>query len=450
MRDGKKKALKICWGCNKKEEKGQAPFRNCSKCVELKVLPSLFCSNECLRENWPRHKAWHKELTSSVDAVKCKFDAVNLTLNAGTEQDTCTNTTNGLYTKLCIEGNNLLLSMNFAEAKKKLRKAQKLDPRLPDAYGMLGSIYYMSRQFEENIKALEEGIERWAFVIVTGKYGDEDLCNVDIMGVPLKTKAAREEWAIKQFTLSVYKFLEQLASEHGRAHKKPSWYRRDAVLKRVTRFLVGALRDRCGDDQLFTVHILRIAMTWHGRVLAGSITNGVRKDTNMLVFSDIPKERTVEDLEEAAASFNAAATLEEEECDKTAETQHFSNMGDKKVCEQLVVIITGNAQRMKAEGSQKKSPFYEGCWVVVFGLTSPTGQSLNKKLGLVTNANRNQGRLAVQIDGFDEPKSLKTQNLMVIPMADKDVALISCLSDRSQWTCMQPTLERHLPQIHEL
>ncbi len=75
---------------------------------------------------------------------------------------------------------------------------------------------------------------------------------------------------------------------------------------------------------------------------------------------------------------------------------------------------------------------------------------LNKKLGLVTSANQNQGRLAVQIDGFDEPKSLKTQNLMVIPMADKDVALISCLSDRSQWTCMQPTLEKYLPQIHEL
>ena len=53
----------------------------------------------------------------------------------------------------------------------------------------------------------------------------------------------------------------------------------------------------------------------------------------MLVFSDIPKDRTVEDLEEAAASFNAAAT----ECDKIAETLHFSNMGDKKVCEQLVV-----------------------------------------------------------------------------------------------------------------
>ena len=201
---------------------------------------------------------------------------------------------------------------------------------------------------------------------------------------------------------------------------------------------VGALRDRCGDYQLFTVHILRIAMTWHGRVLAGSITNGVCKDTNMLVFSDIPKDRTVEDLEEAAASFNAAATLEEEECDKIAETLHFSNMGDKKVCEQLVVIITGNAQRMKAEGSQNKSPFFEGCWVVVFGLTSPAGQSLNKKLGLVTNANRIQGRLAVQIDGFEEPKNKK---LMVIPMAVKDVVLIACLSDRSQWTCMEPTLE---------
>jgi hypothetical protein len=72
---------------------------------------------------------------------------------------------------------------------------------------------------------------------------------------------------------------------------------------------------------------------------------------------------------------------------------------------------------------------------------------LNKKLGLVTSANQNQGRLAVQLDGFDKPKSLKTQNLMIIPMADKEVALNSCLPDKSQWTCMQPTLKKYLSRI---
>jgi len=30
------------------------------------------------------------------------------------------------------------------------------------------------------------------------------------------------------------------------------------------------------------------------------------------VFSDLPNERTMEDLEEAAASFNAAANIEEQ------------------------------------------------------------------------------------------------------------------------------------------
>jgi len=52
--------------------------------------------------------------------------------------------------------------------------------------------------------------------------------------------------------------------------------------------------------------------------------------------------------------------------------------------------------------SQNKSPFYEGCWVIAFGLTSPAGQSLNKKFGLMTkNAIQNQGRLAVQNSELD-------------------------------------------------
>ena len=32
-------------------------------------------------------------------------------------------------------------------------------------------------------------------------------------------------------------------------------------------------------------------------------------------------------------------------------------------------------------------------------------------------------------------------------MGIQDIAMISCLSDRSQWTCMEPTLEKYLPRI---
>ena len=456
------KVLKVCWGCNRKEEKGQAPFRNCSKCVELKVLPSLFCSNECLRENWPRHKAWHKELTSSVDAVQwCRGteEGIEIMKKMSDEQDT--NTTNGIYAKLCIDGNKLMHSMNFDEARRKFRKAQKLDPRLPDAYGYIGCLYAVSRQFEEAMTSMEGGVERWAFVAVTGKYGDGDF-DVAFGSIQLKTKAAQQQWAIGQFVEILYSLLDQFTSrQEGLARKKPNWYRRDAVLKRVTRFLVGALCESlsatkkiCGQDETGVLNKLIMAQTWHAHVLAGSIKNGVLDasnngllDANISVCTDLPKDRTMEDLEEAAASFNAAAIIEEDYAKLVLARHGLNTAGDKEMFQAYAASVTWNAERMKAGLSQNKSPFYEGCWVVVFGLTSSAGQSLNKKLGLVTNANQNQGRLTVQIDGLDEPKSLKTQNLMVIPMDDKDVALISCLPDKSQWTCMKPTLKKHLHRI---
>ena len=46
-----------CWGCGRTD--GAAHFKACSKCKQLKLVPCLFCSKECLRSNWPRHKAWH-------------------------------------------------------------------------------------------------------------------------------------------------------------------------------------------------------------------------------------------------------------------------------------------------------------------------------------------------------------------------------------------------------
>ena len=54
-----------------------------------------------------------------------------------------------------------MLIMEHSNSEKKFRKAQKLDPKLPDAYGDLGCAYGMSRQFEEAMTFMKEGAERW-------------------------------------------------------------------------------------------------------------------------------------------------------------------------------------------------------------------------------------------------------------------------------------------------
>ena len=49
-----------CWGCGAAPAEGRR-FQRCAKCIEQKLTPCAFCSKQCLKAHWPRHKAWHKE-----------------------------------------------------------------------------------------------------------------------------------------------------------------------------------------------------------------------------------------------------------------------------------------------------------------------------------------------------------------------------------------------------
>ena len=51
-----------CWGCGKRQPP-DIRFQACARCVE-EQLPkpySLFCSRECFKAAWPRHKQWHQQ-----------------------------------------------------------------------------------------------------------------------------------------------------------------------------------------------------------------------------------------------------------------------------------------------------------------------------------------------------------------------------------------------------
>ena len=51
-----------CWGCGRQEEPGEEPFKTCSKCRADGCIPAAkFCSGDCLKQNWPRHRRWHAD-----------------------------------------------------------------------------------------------------------------------------------------------------------------------------------------------------------------------------------------------------------------------------------------------------------------------------------------------------------------------------------------------------
>ena len=49
-----------CANCHRIPAAGEKAFSACTKCVEQKLKPALYCSRECQKENWPAHKKWHK------------------------------------------------------------------------------------------------------------------------------------------------------------------------------------------------------------------------------------------------------------------------------------------------------------------------------------------------------------------------------------------------------
>jgi hypothetical protein len=56
-------ASHACWGCGA----SGTSFKACALCVQNKMeLPCRFCSSNCLKTHWPRHKHWH---TSQAEHV---------------------------------------------------------------------------------------------------------------------------------------------------------------------------------------------------------------------------------------------------------------------------------------------------------------------------------------------------------------------------------------------
>lgn len=51
-------ALK-CQGCGKAAPKG-VKFLSCPKCVELRIHPNEFCSQQCFASSWSEHKSIHQ------------------------------------------------------------------------------------------------------------------------------------------------------------------------------------------------------------------------------------------------------------------------------------------------------------------------------------------------------------------------------------------------------
>ncbi len=136
-------------------------------------MPSLFCSDECFHNNWSRHR---KEVHKSKIEHHYSGSEVERYIHAIDASED--NVKDDPYLMAINVGRRYQVNGDFINAKKKYREAQKLNPKLPDAVGCLGYIYYESGQAQEACQLMEAAIERYACLCLTGECGDRKIMNV--------------------------------------------------------------------------------------------------------------------------------------------------------------------------------------------------------------------------------------------------------------------------------
>jgi len=434
-----------CWGCKKEaNEIGPNPviLRKCPTCVKLGLVACFFCSQTCFKEAWPRHKEYHKrsrdakvamEAVSATDEEVAKNKVTSKRLgqqlkesksSAASSTGTPTRNSGNIslqYKKLNFDGHSLLMKLEYAPANRKFRKALKLDPRLPDAYAGLACSSIGSFQTAEAMSYLEQAIDKFAYAALTGKNGDENVgC----------------QWGLEHWAENVFFLIEQLSNYGGGTHQcnKTKWYGQDVLMKKISKVVLEIFQPqydpnhnqgRRQDDLSGERYKLQKMVDMRANILCGMLQGGIYK-----VILTPPLETPLEDFEEAIKLMRYAARIEPEEsvieaCRKNGGAGILEPAELHAMADQLESV-----QRQR-HYFPTPSLFYIGCLIVVRGLQSVAGQALNQKVGVVRILG---DRLGVELEGVEGgTKSIKPQNLKIIPLDDKEIALMSCLSEEARW-----------------
>jgi len=221
-------AKHVCWGCGAVQPPPPAKaFQTCARCREDGLEPSPFCSKECLKANWSRHKAWHAEQKSSSGGLSptgsnnAKEKAVLSTLkNVLKEQPASEGKS---YMGLLMQADELKLKGSYSKAEALLNEALEMQPENPVGFAALGEIRALLNQPAEAAKHYAKAMTLF----------------------PKKTEGAaansRKLWASS--TLSAIFWLNVPQKEGGLpVEEHPEWFH-DVELKELTATLVALAPD---------------------------------------------------------------------------------------------------------------------------------------------------------------------------------------------------------------
>lgn len=174
-----------CVNCHRSPIAGEKPFQACTKCLEQKLKPAVYCCRDCQKENWSTHKQWHKGIAEllATQAIRSNGDD-GPEMQAARYQEYSALIKKGLHE--CGEG-------NLVHGAEIFKQCIALRPEQPVAYANLGHLLRDQGNFcsalpplLKAVELFEEGSEQWATTAAVAWFSystDPTLCD-EVPGLP--------------------------------------------------------------------------------------------------------------------------------------------------------------------------------------------------------------------------------------------------------------------------
>ncbi|CAB9519625.1 expressed unknown protein [Seminavis robusta] len=261
-------------------------------------------------------------------------------------------------------------------------------------------------QMAEAMSCLLESMHRWTLMAMTGFCGEQKMDRTDVFP------------ALIDWTSGVSLVFNYCAEQkHNLLVAKPNWWYQDGMLKRISKVALNAatdiysLAEHPETAHLFPGHEFSLAQV---KATRAKVLSGCYGQALHVI-------RTEKEIDEAVELF-MKPTIHAHGCYGT--------------CPDLLEQMAASHVKMMTDEQTNLSALERGeagLWVVVHGLVSQAGQAMNGKLGLVFKDGLVNGRVAVEVEGFEGEKRLLPTNLQEIPFSEMQVALISTLPIAEQW-----------------
>lgn len=166
-----------CSGCGKVEKPNEEKFQACSKCMEIKMLPDMYCSEECFRLDWKTHKKKHREFSAEkAEHLKASKEEVTFMTSSNRFMRRIGMKNNNKHTHFAYMMNAIKTAstrMDYDRAESLCRKAISLYPFVPEPYKELAIMKLRTntsslRARQDAARLLEASMEKTAQLLLNG------------------------------------------------------------------------------------------------------------------------------------------------------------------------------------------------------------------------------------------------------------------------------------------